>query len=248
MTQDEAMRIIDSLWSDRKRRNLASPTLGGGETWRDAILAAEEVVEDALRRVASSPLVGPRINIVRRNAINDAVRKATHFAPFYSRELYVSTRLLEGAAQRMQEGRSGAKAFPGRRFEHVIPLSVHGSGTRLIEEMATELPMLRRALLGPTCLVTTEEDAGLKDRVKTHPRPFVPFLRYEGLVEVRRTDTGAIVEPNAFTFRDHLRYMSTQPGYATAVPLFAHGARRWRAFLDGLGSIRPGRLALDEEC
>src|SRR5438309_47110 len=97
MTPREARHVVDTLWGARKQRNLDDPRLGGTDTWHDAILAAEEVVEDALRRVASSSLVGPRLNIVRRNAINDAVRKATHFAPFYSRILYVSTEFLQAA-------------------------------------------------------------------------------------------------------------------------------------------------------
>jgi hypothetical protein len=247
MNENEALQIIGILWGQRKRSNLNNPALGGGDTWHDAILAAEEVVEDALRRVMTSPLVGSRINIVRRNAINDAVRKATRFAPFYSRELYVSTGLLEGAAQKIERGLSGLKALPARRFEHVIPLSVHGSGTRLIQDVSTELPMLRRALLGPTCLVTEEEDKLLKDRVKTHPRPLLPFLRYHRLVEVRRTNDGSIVEANTFTFRDHIRYMESMPGYATAVPLFGHGKRRWRRFLDEIGPINPRRLSLEDE-
>lgn len=247
MNDNDALRIVGVLWGNRKRRNLESPTLGGGDTWHDAILAAEEVVEDALRRVVTSPLVGSRINIVRRNAINDAIRKATRFASFYSRELYVSTGLLEGAARKIERGLSGAKAFPSRRFEHVIPLSIHGSGTRLIENVSTELPMLRRALLGPTCLVTEEEDKLLKDRVKTHPRPLLPFLRYKGLVEVRRTDNGSIVKADTFTYRDHLRYMKTMPGYATAVPLFSRGKPHWRRFLDELGPINLKRLAVQDE-
>lgn len=247
MNDNDALRIAGVLWSKRKRCNLESPTLGGGDTWHDAILAAEEVVEDALRRVMTSPLVGGRINIVRRNAINDAVRKATRFAPFYSRELYVSTKLLEGAALKIERGLSGSKALPSRRFEHVVPLSVHGSGTRLIEDVSTELPMLRRALLGPTCLVTEEENKLLKDRVKTHPRPLLPFLRYRGLVEVRRTDDGSIVKAETFTFRDHLRYMEAMPGYATAVPLFSRGKRHWRRFLDEFEPINPERLAVENE-
>jgi hypothetical protein len=231
VTAEEAKQIINVIWSS----NLDDPYLGGDDTWNSAILAAEEIVEDVMTRILRSNNQGLRVNITRRCCINDTVRKVTNFVPFYSRILYISTNLLRETSISIQEGAKGKRALRSYKFEHVIPLAVYGSGTRIIENPICELPRLRRAILSPTCLITLREDNLLKRNIKSHPCPFLPFSRYKNDVEVRRTDTGEIVDPYRFNFRDHMRHMMAHPAYATAVPLLAGGKRRWREYLNEVG-------------
>jgi hypothetical protein len=240
MTPEEVLRLRDLVWGPAKLRNLASPTLGEGprgQTWADILIVAEEIVEDALRRAMTSPVQGERAQIGRRCAINDAVRKATVYPGFYSMPLYVSEGFLADVAAAetalppfgASSRRRRSVARPACCEEHVVPIAVHCSGTKIIADPETNLVKLRRTLLGPICLLTRDEDAALPDGSrKRSERPNRPFRRYLGIADIRRTDDGTRIDPETFSFRDHLRIMSSHPAYATAVALFHPGARTWR--------------------
>jgi len=240
MTPQEVLRLRDLVWGPAKLRNLSSTTLGEGprgQTWADILVVAEEIVEDALRRAMTSPVQGERAQIGRRCAINDAVRKATVYPGFYAMPLYVSEGFLadvataEAALQPADPGskRRRSVSRPACCEEHVVPIAVHCSGTKIIAEPETNLVKLRRTLLGPICLITRGEDATLPaGSRKRSERPNRPFQRYAGVADIRRTDDGTRIDPETFSFRDHLRIMAAHPAYATAVPLFHSGARTWR--------------------
>ena len=245
MKDEEAVRLVDLVWGPVKKRNLASPVLGDA-TWHDILVVAEETVEDALRRALTSPVQGERARIGRRCVINDAVRKATIYPVHYSVPLYVSEGFLTEVAAAEARLAPAAASSKRRRsvrmpqccVEHVVPIAVHCSGSRIIAEPEKNLRYLRRTLLGPICLLTKEEDRRIDPSLrKRNDRPNRPFGRYEGVTEIRRTDTGERIDREGFSFRDHLRVMASHPAYATAVPMFSGAAAAWR---DRIAEIRRG--------
>jgi len=242
MTDDEVIRLCSLIWNGKKLRNLADPRMGKDDTWHDIILACEEVVLDMVRLSLTSSLKGSRCGIVRRCAIDHAIRGVTNSPCLYTRPLYVS----EGHLLRIAEAETAMLATPGRRRtvrepscreEHVVPLAVDASGRKILEDPEGHLRRVRRKFMSPVCIVTPDEDLELtriKDRLKGHERPNRPFQRYADVADIRLTRNGARIDPASFTFRDHLREMSMQPAYATAVPLFASGSRHWVAALAAL--------------
>jgi hypothetical protein len=245
MTNDEALRLMDLVWGPVKKRNLASPMLGDA-TWHDILVVTEETVEDALRRALTSPVQGKRARISRRCVINDAVRKATIYPLQYSLPLYVSDGFLADVAAaeaRLAPATASSKRrrsvpMPKCCLEHVVPIAVHCSGSRIIAEPEKNLRHLRRTLLGPICLITKDEDHRIDPTLrKRNDRPNRPFGRYKGVAEIRRTDTGERIDKEGFSFRDHLRVMASHPAYATAVPMFNGAAAAWR---DRIAQIRRG--------
>ncbi len=239
MNDEEAVRLCALIWKDKKLRNLADPRMGEGDTWHDIIIACEEVVLETVRLSLTSRLSGPRCGIVRRCAIDHVIRGVTNSPGLYTRPLYVSEGHLAGiaaaeAALVPTNGRTRSLKQPPCRYEHVVPLAVDASGKKILKDPEKHLRRIRRKFMSPVCVVTPGEDKELeriKDRLKGHERPNRPFQRYDGVADIRLTRNGARIDPTTFTFRDHLREMSMQPAYATAVPLFTTGSRHWVAAL-----------------
>jgi hypothetical protein len=234
MTPDEVLRLVGRCWGPKKKRNLASPTLGEGISWAENIAVVEEIIEDCIRRSLTSPYRSSRANIARRITIDKAARSVSDTPHFYSLPLYVSEGLLLGIIQldvpNPQSSRQTKIALPPHTREHTVPLAVHLSGERILANPEMYLPNLRRALAAPISYVTKEEDKALqKHAVKTHEIPFFPFRRYHGIAKIYRTDTGEEVDLQRFTFRDHLRVMALHPAYASILPLFISAKSQWRA-------------------
>lgn len=239
----EAVRLCDRMWSGAEAHNLQCPRAGGDATWAEIIAVCEELILTVLALHLKDPSGSKRAEIERRCALDGVARRASVYPTFYSRPLYVSDGFLEEVSaadvRQTAAGRGRYKLVePPSCQEHVIPVSVHGSGKKILGNPEMHLPRIRRTFLAPICLITKTEDDGVRKRnVKGHEAPFHPFSRYQGIATVRRTDTGEAIDPERFTFRDHLRLMSGHPVFATAVPLFRNGAATWRRRISELRGI-----------
>lgn len=234
MEDAEVVRLCDRMWDGKQAANLACDRAGGDATWAEVIAVAEEIYATVLAVHLTSPIQGKRAEIERRCALDGIARRASIYPTAYARPLYVSDGFmaLVAAADEEQAGRGGRRRkldVPRHCREHVVPVSVHASGQKILERPEDNLPRIRRTFLAPICLIAkTEDDAIGGSHVKRHDAPFHPFSRYAGVATVRRTDTGEALDPHGFTFRDHLAVMRLHPAYASAVPLFHGGARVWR--------------------
>jgi hypothetical protein len=237
MDDAEAVRLCMRIWGGKAARNLSCPQAGGDATWEEVIAVAEETIEAVLRLHMRSPIQGKRAEIERRCALDNVARRASLYPGSYATPLYVTEGFLGLAASDDVEalaagGRRRILKEPPHCREHVVPVAVHGSGQRILEDPDANLPKIRRTFLSPICLITRDEDDLVRrSSVKRHDAPFHPFSRYAGVAVVRRTDTGSAIDPYAFTFRDHLELMRMHPAYASGVPLFHGGAATWRARL-----------------
>lgn len=233
MTPADVQYLVSRAWGRAKIANLNSPTLGDGQSWAENIMVVEEIIEDVLRRSILSPLQSARAQIVRRMAINNSARDVSNTPRAYALPLYISEGLLLNIAN------SDAKAIPFKRgkkpliklsdlhVEHTVPLAQFCSGTRILANPDEVLPLLRRAIISPISYITNTEKKSIKKAdVKKSVTPFFPFRRYE--FKVYHTVTGEFINPEHFSFRDHIRVMGGFPAYATAVPLFRTGKRDWR--------------------
>lgn len=239
----EAVRLCMRIWGGKPARNLSCPRAGGDATWAEVIAVAEETIEAILALHMRSPIQGKRAEIERRCALDNVARRASLYPGSYAPPLYVTDGFLALAAADDAKaveagGRRRLLKEPPHCREHVVPVAVHGSGQRILEDPDANLPRIRRTFLSPICLITRDEDDLVRaSSVKRHDAPFHPFSRYAGIAAVRRTDTGGLIDQKAFTFRDHLDVMLRHPAYASAVPLFHGGAATWRR---RLASIRSG--------
>lgn len=234
MEDAEVVRLCDRMWGGKQAANLACDRAGGDATWAEVIAVAEEIYATVLAVHLTSPIQGKRAEIERRCALDGIARRASIYPTAYARPLYVSEGFLRIARQGemdvvLVKGRLRKLAVPAHCREHVVPVSVHASGHKILDDPEANLPKVRRTFLAPICLITRDEDDGIQgSHVKGHDAPFHPFSRYAGVATVRRTDTGEALDPHGFTFRDHLAVMRLHPAYASAVPLFHEGARVWR--------------------
>jgi hypothetical protein len=236
----EVTYLVGRCWGSKKKKNLASETLGDGISWAENVAVVEEVIEDCIRRSLTSPYQNPRANIARRIIIDKAARTVSDTPHFYSLPLYISENLLVEIENldipTRGSNRPKKLALPKHRREHTVPLAVHCSGEKILANPETSLLNLRRAIASPICYVTKEEDAQLSiDRVKSHEIPFYPFQRYVGIATVYRTDTGERIDPAKFTYRHHLGVMALHPAYASILSLVTAGKNFWR---DKLVSMR----------
>lgn len=234
MEDREVVRLCDRMWGRRQARNLACDRAGGDATWAEVIAVAEEIYLSVLTLHLTSPIQGKRAEIERRCALDGVARRASIYPTAYARPLYVSDGFMALVAAeddaRCARGDGRRKLdVPKHCREHVVPVTVHASGQKILERPEDNLPRIRRTFLAPICLITTHEDDAVRtSNVKGHASPNRPFSRYEGIATVRRTDTGEAIDPRGFTFRDHLAVMRLHPAYASGVPLLAGGARTWR--------------------
>ncbi|WP_375271382.1 hypothetical protein [Sphingomonas sp.] len=234
-TSEDAVALHRATSSERKRRNAESPTMGRDATWAQMIAIYEGVVIDTLTRLASAPKWSKLELIGARRVIDHAFRCASEPPSFYAGALYVSGgRLAQIARWRAACGEGpGGPAIPRGIVEHVLPLATFASGTRVLKSPAAELPQARRALLGPVCVITREENARLA--TKTHPDPERPFLRYAGIADVYRTTDGTRLDPDHYTFADHAALMRSVPAYASGAALLDTAAKDWAAALKQSG-------------
>jgi hypothetical protein len=216
----DVLEVVSLIWGPRKRRNLADPDLGGAP-WSATISIYEGLVEDALARARRGGF-HKRELIAFRRIIDQCFRNASEAPGFYAVPLYASERYLADAIGALRthqvKGVNRKPTFARGEREHVLPLSIHASGTEILADPERYLPQARRAVVGPVCRVRKDEHDAMKR--KTSPDPEHPFLRYAaaGVVAYRTMDGGRI-DPAAWSYEDHLDYMETQPAYATGAAL-----------------------------
>lgn len=216
-----------------KRANSADPLLGDDCSWADMIDVYEGTAVSIVERMIARTDWRKRETIAMRRILDACFRNASEPAHFYAMPLYVSEGILLAFEARMRDGGS----WPSGHDEHVLPLAIYASGTRLLADPAGYLPDLRKALVGPICLMTGEENRKLE--TKTHPDPQRPFMRYRGNVTAYRVADGAVVDPEAWTFQDHVEHMKTIPAYQTGALRYECGADMW----SGVASTLANRLA-----
>ncbi|OYX95600.1 MAG: hypothetical protein B7Y74_03815 [Novosphingobium sp. 35-62-5] len=229
----EVTYLVGRCWGSKKKKNLASETLGDGISWADNVAVVEEVIEDCIRRSLTSPYQTHRANIARRIIIDKAARAVSDTPHFYSLPLYISENLLVEIENLDIPTRGSNRpkkiSLPPHCREHTVPLAVHCSGEKILADPETCLINLRRAIASPISYVTKREDEALREKhVKSHEIPFYPFKRYDWIATVYRTDTGERIDPNKFTYRHHLDVMALHPAYASILPLVASGKNYWR--------------------
>ena len=215
----DVLEVASLVWGADKRANLADPALGG-VPWTSTIAIYEGTVDYALAQAARGGL-HKRELIAYRRIIDQCFRFASDAPNFYGMPLYASDGFLRAAmecAERRREIRGrGKPKFPAGEGEHVLPLSL-ASGTAILSDPDRYLPQARRAMVGPVCRVTNTEHKRMKST--TSPDPERPFMRYaQAEVVAYRTIDGERVDPETWTFEDHLDYMATQPGFATGAAL-----------------------------
>jgi hypothetical protein len=216
---DDVLSILTLRWPQNsvRRRTLHDGNLGQDCSWAQIIDIYESTVAHHLWIVAATPGMPSRMKIAHRVIIDSCLRKASDMAQFYSIPLYVSAGFLA-------EVDLGNRRYDGHT-EHVIPLSLC-SGTRMMDDPAL-FQTFRMAAIGPLCKVSVQEHQDLNRRaLKTHPDAGLPFLRYDGLIDVYRTDNGHRVDGRTWTFAAHLDLMKLFPAYATGATHYEAGARR----------------------
>ena len=235
----EVAELCAKLWGRKKWRNLDDPALGG-TPWGAMIAVYEELVEDAIRRMVTRPRWSKRELIAFRRVIDASLRYASEPPAFYGVPLYVSQGVLVGTE------REGEPKQVLGTLEHVLPLAVLASGTLVINDPCKHLPAVRRAIVGPTCWITTAENRRLPR--KSHLDPERPFLRYasEGIVAYRVLD-GLRIDGARYGWEEHLDYMLAKPSYAGGARMLAEGEAHWRRVLAETGFRGFGVSDLDDE-
>lgn len=206
-----------------KRVNSADPLLGDDCSWADMIDVYEGTAVSIVERMMAQASWRKRETIAMRRILDACFRNASEPAHFYAMPLYVSEGILLAFEDRISNGGK----WPAGHDEHVLPLAVYASGTRLLADTAGCLPDLRKALVGPICLMTADENRDLE--TKTHPDPQRPFMRYSGIVQAYRVADGMPVDPETWTFQDHVDHMKTVPAYETGALRYEGGNDMWSA-------------------
>jgi hypothetical protein len=224
----DVLALRDCAWGPRKRRNAALPMMGRDATWAQMIAMFEGVVIDTLTRLA------PRVDwsqlelIGARRVIDHALRCASEAPAFYAGPLYVSGGHLAAIAHWKQARDANApetpRSAPRGIVEHVLPLATFASGTRILRDPATHLPDVRRAILGPVCVVTRAENLRLP--AKHNPDPAHPFQRYAGIADVYRTTDGKRIAAT-LPYNDHIAAMAQVPAFASGAALMTEGPAFW---------------------
>lgn len=212
MTPERVARICQLRWkagAAGKRAKTSDPLLGSDCSWADMMDVCEGIAVSIVETMLSREDWRKRETISMRRIIDTAFRNASEPANFYAMPLYLSHGMLLAFEK---AGETGSK-WPSGHDEHVLPLAVYASGTNLLADPLACIPDLRKALVGPICLVTAEENSRLSR--KTHPDPNRPFMRYDGLIETYRVLDGVRVYPETWTFQDHLDLMKKVPAYST---------------------------------
>jgi hypothetical protein len=162
-----------------------------------------------------------RETIAMRRVLDTTLRNASEPANFYAMPLYVS----EGLLLAYERAAATGEKWPADHDEHVLPLAIYASGTNLLADPLRHVPDLRKAIVGPICLMTSEENGRLD--TKTHPDPERPFMRYRGKVQAYRVSDGTAVDPETYAFQDHVDHMRTVPAYATGAIRYEQGRDMW---------------------
>ncbi|GBQ23562.1 hypothetical protein AA0472_1141 [Acetobacter estunensis NRIC 0472] len=207
--EDEIISALNIFWPKKKkaRKNLQDEYLGGKCKWIDIIKIYEETVKNHLDAIKNNPNSSKREKIARRIIIDSCLRTPGDYPLFYAMPLYVSGGFIS-------EIKKGNLKFPKIK-EHVIPLSLC-SGTKMIENPEL-FEVYQKSVIGPICLITTNEDKGLKEFRKNHPNIEKPFLRYSGVIDVYNTLDGSKIDCSDFSFYDHINIMDKCPAYRSAI-------------------------------
>lgn len=224
MEPTRVLTVCGARWPMRKqgkRANLADPLLGDDCSWADMMDVYEATAVQIVMRMLARTDWRKRETIAMRRILDACFRNASEPANFYSMPLYVSGGMLLQFEKTMAEG---GKWHAGHA-EHVLPLAIYASGTNLLADPARHIPNLRKALVGPICLMTGKEHEDIE--TKTHPDPGLPFLRYRGIVDAYRVVDGAWVDPDRWTFQDHIEHMKVFPAYRTGAERYERDADMW---------------------
>lgn len=214
-----------------KRANTADPMLGQDCTWADIIDVCEGAAVGVVEKMLQGTGWRKRETIAMRRIVDTCFRNASEPANFYAMPLYVS----EGMLLEMEKAAESRSKWPPDYDEHVLPLAIYASGTNLLADPVRCIPDLRKALVGPICMVTSDENRRLD--TKKHPDPDHPFMRYRDKVQAYRVADGMPIDPLAWTFQDHVDHMKTVPAYSTGAVRYENGRDLW-------AGVR-GTLALD---
>lgn len=231
---ERVTRICQLRWKDGrrgKRANTADPLLGDDCSWADMIDVYEGIAVGIVETMIGRNDWRKRETIAMRRILDTALRNASEPANFYAMPLYVSEDLLlgyEGAAA------SGGR-WPADHDEHVLPLAVYASGTNLLADPLRCIPDLRKAVVGPICLITPDENRRLD--TKRHPDPQRPFMRYSGKVQAYRVADGMAVDPETWTFQDHVDHMRTVPAYSTGAVRYERGRDMWSGVCSRIAAL-----------
>lgn len=240
MTLDPArvLGICERRWRNGKRgkrANSADPLLGDECSWADMIDVYEGTAVSIVQRMMARSDWRRRETIAMRRILDTCFRNASEPANFYAMPLYISEGMLLDFDQTIAHG---GKWTTGHR-EHALPLAVNASGTKLLADPQGYLPNLRKALVGPICLMTVDENRKLS--TKDHPNPELPFLRYRRKVTAYRVMDGVHVDPDTWSFQDHVDHMKTVPAYASGALRYEQGGKLWADLLSTLASRHIAR-------
>lgn len=229
--------ISEARWKPGRRgkqANTADPMLGQDCTWADIIDVCEGAAIDVVERMLKGSGWRKRETIAMRRIIDTCFRNASEPANFYAMPLYVS----EGLLLAMEQAAATRSKWPSDHDEHVLPLAIYASGTNLLADPLRHIPDLRKALIGPICLITAEENRLLD--TKRHPDPERPFMRYSGKVQAYRVSDGEAIDPETWTFQHHVDHMKTVPAYSTGAIRYEQGGDLWSGVRERL---EPKRAA-----
>lgn len=250
-TPEEVLASCAELWGPAKRRNLMDPDLGN-TPWSAMIAVSEGIIEDILRRMVSRANQGWRRRelIAFRRAMDVTFRIASEPPAFYGVPLYVSGGVVEATCKVLEQRRSSNGQDKGRLsrglLEHVLPLRAFASGTQVIRDPVQNLPGIRRAIVGPICRVTSDENKQLPR--KEHPDPRYPFLRYTlNGVEAYRVVDGSHIDGSTYRWEDHVKHMMQFPSYASGAQMLESGEVYWNRVLAETGFRGFQGIDLEEE-
>lgn len=232
LAPERVRAICARRWRDArkgKRANSADPLLGDDCSWADMIDVYESIAVGIVAKMIGRTGWRKRETIAMRRVLDTTLRNASEPANFYAMPLYVSEGLLLAYEQTASTG----ARWPADHDEHVLPLAIYASGTNLLADPLRCIPDLRKAIVGPICLMTPEENRLLD--AKTHPDPDRPFTRYEGRIRAYRTSDGTEVDCATWTFQDHVDHMKTVPAYATGALRYEQGHDMWGDLVRRIG-------------
>lgn len=222
LSPEQVLAICLKRWPNGKggkRANMQDPLLGSDASWADLIRICENSAIAILSNLLDDRIWRKREMIAMRRIVDTCLRNASEPANFYAMPLYISGGLLKAFENRTE------KTWPGFRTEHVLPLAVYASCTNIAADPVGCIPHVRKAMIGPICRVTADEDNRLER--KGTPDPARPFLRYRGLIEAYNTVTGERIDPDNWTFDDHVALMKEVPAYSTGADLYAGADNPW---------------------
>jgi hypothetical protein len=215
LSPERAKTAFEQLFSSKKIAAMRGETLTArGVGWAELIDVNIEMIKRHLslvleRRSSNKQLKASEL-IEVRCAIDAALRRASTRPSQYAAPLYFSDLIARKALDI-----AGDKSTIRRVAEHAVPLAALLSGAKLLADPDHSLEKLSRVVIAPICVIDKSEDP--KNR-KSHPDIEKPFLRYAdaGIIVYTASDFTP-VNPETFTWRDHISEMSKFALYASAI-------------------------------